>query len=118
MNRVLLRPRFGTFLLKRGLASKELSKSWKNSNCKLSSIFIIFNLDNDQQTYGIWIASGSVASVLIASYFIDQKRHTVHASTFVDLKPPPRPDLPDYKLEEIKKHGKDADRKWVMFKEV
>ncbi|KAI6191387.1 Sulfite oxidase, mitochondrial [Aphelenchoides bicaudatus] len=71
---------------------------------------------NDQRNYGFWIASGSVASTLIAAYLLDNNRNQLHASTFVDLKPPIRSDLPIYNLEEIKKHGRQAERKWVMFK--
>lgn len=66
---------------------------------------------------GAWIVSGS-ASALIACYLLDEKRGRINASTFADLKPPIRSDLPVYKVDEIKKHGKEAERKWVMFKEV
>lgn len=29
-----------------------------------------------------------------------------------------RPDLPTFTLEDVKKHGKDSDRIWVMYKRV
>lgn len=32
--------------------------------------------------------------------------------------PPKRNDLPTYKLEEIKKHGKNSGRIWVIYKNV
>ena len=34
------------------------------------------------------------------------------------FKPPDRPDLPTYSLDEIKLHGKNADRIWTVFKQV
>lgn len=80
--------------------------------------FNFWFLDNEHKYYGHWIASGSIGSAILAAYFIDDKKYRVNASTFVDLKPPMRSELPIYKVEEIKKHGRDADRKWVMFKDV
>ncbi|VDM77693.1 unnamed protein product, partial [Strongylus vulgaris] len=44
---------------------------------------------------------------------------TVHADAPANeekLTPPPRKDLPVYKKEEIKKHGKKAERIWVTYK--
>jgi sulfite oxidase len=41
----------------------------------------------------------------------------LNAATFVDLKPQTRSELPIYKLDEIKKHGKESDRQWVIYKD-
>ena len=34
------------------------------------------------------------------------------------FKPPERPDLPTLSMEEVRKHGKEAGRIWVTFKQV
>jgi hypothetical protein len=35
-----------------------------------------------------------------------------------DLKPPTRRDLPVYSMDEVKKHGRNADRVWVTYQQV
>lgn len=100
-----------------GTQSK-LPDVWRKTNSEFCLVKLILFWSLDEYNYGFWIASGSAASALIASYFIDNRQYKINASTFVNLKPPLRPELPVYKVEEIKKHGKDAQRKWVMFKDV
>jgi hypothetical protein len=67
---------------------------------------------------GYWfIGSASVASVIVTGY-LWEKRYIINADKFVDPDPFKPPDLPVYKLEEIKKHGRDAERIWVMYRNV
>ena len=40
----------------------------------------------------------------------------IETNQSVEISPPKRPDLPTYKLDEVKSHGKDAKRIWVIFK--
>lgn len=66
----------------------------------------------------MFIAASCGLGLLAADPF---RIRTVYAEaqlTEKDLTPPVRKDLPVFKKEEVKKHGKGADRVWVTYKGV
>ncbi|KAI6173931.1 Sulfite oxidase, mitochondrial [Aphelenchoides besseyi] len=97
-------------------------KSYNSFN--RTSTLLNFNRDfhGGQRNHKEWWWSSfgytAAASTFVIGYLADQQRNRrLHAATLADFAPNPRTDLPTYKIEEIRKHDKSADRVWVTFKE-
>uniref|UniRef100_A0A914CJ72 sulfite oxidase n=1 Tax=Acrobeloides nanus TaxID=290746 RepID=A0A914CJ72_9BILA len=71
----------------------------------------------DKQKQWIFISGAAVvggSALLLYNTDILKRAHAATA-TKEELQPPIRPDLPTYKLEDVRKHGKESNRIWVTF---
>ncbi|CAJ0602139.1 unnamed protein product [Cylicocyclus nassatus] len=92
-----------------GLGSQNREYSWNNGS-------------HDKQNGWRFLGSIAVAasSCAVGYLAVDKFRlriaHADAPAKEEKLSPPPRKDLPTFKKEEVKKHGKKADRIWVTYK--
>lgn len=69
----------------------------------------------------IAVAGGTFAATLYFRNHLVPKAYAESAEsneTAEELKVPERKDLPTFRLEEVKKHGKDAEQIWVTYQSV
>ncbi|CAJ0577130.1 unnamed protein product, partial [Mesorhabditis spiculigera] len=78
-------------------------------------------LHTERQKPGYWLgAVGGASALLLGGYIFDQTRpqqmNPMARAADYDFAPPLRKDLPVFKIDEVKKHGKEAPRIWIMYK--